>query len=168
MKAGSQRTLDENLILQDGQRILASAVIYGANASGKSSIIMSMALMRNIILQGSLEAASPALNNLEFYPFVHSSKQSPMLFETEFIDEGCHFIYSFEIMIKTFDMEKRRQITSEQLWIKRGKRMVPIFERDLQKVSVNRDKRVLSLIQYDEKLLLCRRQKRSELPDKLL
>ena len=35
MKAGAQRTLDENLIRKYGLRILPSAVIYGANASGK-------------------------------------------------------------------------------------------------------------------------------------
>ena len=43
MKAGTQRTLDENLIRENGLRILPSAVIYGANASGKSNIIMSLA-----------------------------------------------------------------------------------------------------------------------------
>jgi len=49
MKAGRQRTLDENLIRENGLRILPSAVIYGANASGKSNIIMSLALMREIV-----------------------------------------------------------------------------------------------------------------------
>jgi len=45
MRAGTQRTYDENLIRGAGMRILPSAVIYGANASGKSNIIMSLALM---------------------------------------------------------------------------------------------------------------------------
>lgn len=152
MGAGPQRTLDENLIRQNGLRILPSAVIYGANASGKSNIIMSLALMREIVLQGSLEASSPDLNNLELYPFAHSSDRNPMLFEVEFINQDSHFLYSFEVMTKLFDKEKR-QITSEQLWIKNNKGMIQIFERDLQRVAIKRDKKVLSLIQYDEKLL---------------
>lgn len=152
MGAGPQRTLDENLIRQNGLRILPSAVIYGANASGKSNIIMSLALMREIVLQGSLEASSPDLNNLELYPFAHSSDRNPMLFEVEFINEDSHFLYSFEVMTKLFDKEKR-QITSEQLWIKNSKVMIQIFERNLQRVAIKRDKKVLSLIQYDEKLL---------------
>jgi len=113
---------------------------------------MSLALMREIVIQGSLEASSPDLNNLELYPFAHSSDRSPMLFEVEFINEDSHFIYSFEVMTKLFDKEKR-QITSEQLWIKNNKGMIQIFERDLQRVAIKRDKKVLSLIQYDEKLL---------------
>lgn len=108
MGAGAQRTLDENLIRENGLRILPSAVIYGANASGKSNIIMSLALMREIVLQGSLETSSPDLNNLELYPFAHSSEQNPMLFEVEFTNEGSHFLYSFEVTTKLFDKEKRQ------------------------------------------------------------
>ncbi|ADY55485.1 abortive infection protein, putative [Syntrophobotulus glycolicus DSM 8271] len=152
MRAGAQRTLDENLIRENGLRILPSAVIYGANASGKSNIMMSLALMREIVLQGSLEASSSDLNNLELYPFAHDSEQNPMLFEVEFTNEGSHFLYSFEVMTKQFDKEKR-QIISEQLWINSNKGMIRIFERDRQRVEIKRDKKVLSLIQYDEKLL---------------
>ena len=40
MVAGRQTTLNENLIRAHELRIVPSAVIYGANASGKSNIIM--------------------------------------------------------------------------------------------------------------------------------
>lgn len=152
MEAGTQRTLDENLIRENNLRILPSAVIYGANASGKSNIIMSLALMREIVLQGSLEALSPDLNNMELYPFAHSSEQKPMLFEVEFTNEESRFLYSFEVLTKPFDKEKR-QVISEQLWINSNKALIQIFERNLERVTINRDKKVLSLIQYDEKLL---------------
>ncbi|WHH60024.1 ATP-binding protein [Petroclostridium sp. X23] len=152
MEAGAQRTLDENLIRENKLRILPSAVIYGANASGKSNIIMSLAIMREIVLQGSLEAFSSDLNNLELYPFAHSSEQKPMLFEIEFTNEESRFLYSFEVLTKSFDKDKR-QIVSEQLWINNNKTLIQIFERSLQRVAIKRDKKVLSLIQYDEKLL---------------
>jgi AAA15 family ATPase/GTPase len=152
MEAGTQRTLDENLIRKNNLRILPSAVIYGANASGKSNIIMSLALMREIVLQGSLETLSSDLNNVELYPFAHSSEQKPMLFEVEFTNENSRILYSFEVLIKPFDKEKR-QVISEQLWINSNKALIQIFERSLERVAINRDKKVLSLIQYDEKLL---------------
>lgn len=152
LKAGTQRTYDENLIRDAGLRILPSAVIYGANASGKSNVIMSLALMREIVLQGSLEASSPDLSNLELYPFAYSSLQEPMLFQIEFTNGGRRFLYSFEVMAKLFEKDKR-QIVSEQLWISSGKELIHIFERSLQHVAVKRDKKVLSLIQYNEKLL---------------
>jgi len=126
MKAGRQRTLDENLIRENGLRILPSAVIYGANASGKSNIIMSLALMREIVLLGSVGTSHPYLNNFELYPFVHSIEQSPMLFEIEFINQGVHFLYSFEVMTKSFEKGNRR-IVSEMLWINHNNKMMQIF-----------------------------------------
>ena len=152
MEAGAQRTLDENLIRKNKLRILPSAIIYGANASGKSNIIMSLAMMKEIVLQGSLEAFSQDLNNLELYPFAHSSEQKPMLFEIEFTDEESRFLYSFEVQTKSFDKDKR-QIVSEQLWIGNNKSLTQIFERNLHQVAIKRDKKVLSLIHYNEKLL---------------
>lgn len=152
MEAGPQRTLDENLIRKNGLRILPSSVIYGANASGKSNIIMSLALMREIVMQGSLETSSPDLSNMELYPFAHTSEHNPMLFEVEFVNEGNSFRYSFEVLTKLFDKEKR-QIVSEQLWMNSGKELIQIFERGLQRVEIKREKKVLSLIQYSEKLL---------------
>lgn len=151
MTAGMQRTLNENLIRKDGLRILPSAVIYGANASGKSNIIMSLALMKEIVLHGSLEALSSEFN-LELYPFAYSSEQNPMLFEVEFTNAGSHFQYSFEVLAKPFDKGKRH-IVSEKLLMNVNKSMITIFERDLHRVEIKRDKRVLSLIQYEEKLL---------------
>lgn len=152
MNAGVQRTLDENLIRENGLRILPSAVIYGANASGKSNIIMSLAVMREIVLQGSLETLSSDLNNLELYPFAHSAEQAPMAFEVEFTNNGKHFVYSFELMVKPFQKGKR-QILSEQLWMVNGKTLIQIFDRDANKVTIKKDKKVLSIIQYNENLL---------------
>lgn len=152
MNAGVQRTLNENLIRINNLRMLPSAVIYGANASGKSNIIMSLAVMRDIILQGSLETISPDLNNLELYPFAYTTEQAPMLFEIEFTNDGDHFVYSFEIMVNHFQKGKR-QIRSEQLLMLNGKSMIEIFYRDADKVTFNREKKVLSIIQYNEKLL---------------
>ncbi len=152
LKAGTQRTYDENLIREAGMRILPSAVIYGANASGKSNIIMSLALMREIVLQGSIEASSPDLSNMELYPFAYGSEREPILFQVEFTNEGRRFLYSFEVMAKLFEKDKR-QIVSERLWINSGKELIQIFERNSQRVAVKRDRKVLSLIQYNERLL---------------
>ncbi len=152
LNAGAQHTLDENLIRENGLRILPSAVIYGANASGKSNIIMSLAVMKEIVLQGSLETLSSDLNNLELYPFAHSAEQAPMAFEVEFTNNGKHFVYSFELTVKLFQKGKR-QILSEQLWMVNGKTLIQIFDRDANKVTIKKDKKVLSIIQYNEKLL---------------
>jgi AAA15 family ATPase/GTPase len=152
MNAGIQRTFNDNLIRQDNLRILPSAVIYGANASGKSNIIMSLSVMRDIILQGSVDAISPDLNNLELYPFAHSTDQMPMMFEVEFTNAGSHFIYSFEIMVSRFQ-KGNRQIISEKLYILHNKSQLQLFQRNDSKVEFSKDKKALSIIQYTDKLL---------------
>ena len=68
MVASRQTTLNDNLIREYGLRIIPSSVIYGANASGKSNIIMSLAIMKEIVLSGSIEGNSSNLSHLELYP----------------------------------------------------------------------------------------------------
>lgn len=153
MLAGLQRILNENLIKKDGYRILPSAVIYGANASGKSNIIMSLAVMKEIVLAGSLESNNPDLNNLEFYPFAHDKNNNPMLFEVEFTNNNQHMIYNFEIQCTPFKKEERK-IISENLFIINNKNeKIRIFERNEKTVSIMRDKKSLDLIKFDIKLL---------------
>ncbi|MBQ9993551.1 MAG: ATP-binding protein, partial [Clostridia bacterium] len=72
MKASRQTTFNENLIRKFDERILPSAVIYGANASGKSNILSSLFVFKNIVLAGSISNSSQELSNLELYPFAHN------------------------------------------------------------------------------------------------
>lgn len=153
MKAGTQRTMKENLIKENGYYVLPSAVIYGANASGKSNIIMSLAVMREIILSGSLESNNLDLNNLELFPFAYSDTESPMSFEIEFKHKGYHFIYGFEVLCKLFK-KASREIVSENLSVVVGNsKIIKLFERENDKVTIMKDKRALEVIQFDEKLL---------------
>lgn len=153
MVAGLQRTLNENLIKKDGNRILPSSVIYGANASGKSNIIMSLAVMKEIVLSGSLESNNPDLNNLEFYPFAHDEENRPMLFETEFTNNGKHVIYNFEIKCQPFQKGKRKIISENLLIVKNKDEKIKIFERNEGKVSIKKNKQALSYIKFDKELL---------------
>jgi AAA15 family ATPase/GTPase len=147
MRAGKQRTLNENLIREDGNRIIPSAVIYGANASGKSNIIMSLALMREIILSGSLKTNVPGINNLELYPFAHNGENRPITFEIEFKNNGHHLLYGFEVFCTLFEKSSRR-ITREALYVAKSKNnRIKLFERDKNKVTIMKDKKALNEMQ---------------------
>jgi len=114
MIAGRQTTLNDNLIREYDLRVVPSSVIYGANASGKSNIIMSLAVMKDIVLSGSLEANIPNLKNLELYPFAYQESEKPMKFEIDFIYGGKRLEFGFEVEVSTFKKETRR-IVSEFL-----------------------------------------------------
>jgi hypothetical protein len=55
LEASSDTEHEESVIDVCGTRLLKSAVIYGANASGKSNLIMAMNFMRMFVLTSSRE-----------------------------------------------------------------------------------------------------------------
>lgn len=153
MIAGRQTTLSKNLIRSYDLRIIPSAVIYGANASGKSNIIMSLAVMKDIVLSGSLEANLPNLKNLELYPFAYQDSGKPMTFEIDFIYDGMRLIFGFEIEVRTFKKDTRRIVREFLTYVDKAGKKTLIYSREQGKIRINQDKRNLGLIAFDEKLL---------------
>lgn len=154
MKAGAQTTLNNNLIRRDRKRYLPSAVIYGPNASGKSNVIMSLSLMREIILQGGIDGNAPELTELEICPFAYNAASKPMGFDIEFENGGRCFQYALMIEVEPFSSREKRRIVSEMLAMSNGKRLIPLFMRDESKVSFQRTKPVFDdMLGGNEKLL---------------
>lgn len=153
MIAGRQTTLNDNLIREYDLRIVPSVVIYGANASGKSNIIMSLVVMKDIVLAGSLEANLPNLKNLELYPFAYQESGKPMKFEIDFIYGGKRLEFGFEIEVSTFKKETRRIVFEFLTYIDKSDQKTIIYTRDQDKIQINEEKKALSLIKFDEKLL---------------
>ena len=151
-KAGKQRTFNENLIAKDGLRILPSAVIYGANASGKSNVIMSLSVMENIVTYGSLSKLPQQISSLEIYPFIHSEENSPMEFDITFENEGHYFQYMFAVMVDRFRKGKQR-IVKEVLKKKIGSSYIEIFHRNKNDVNINKTNKILKLIGFEELFL---------------
>ena len=153
MIAGRQTTLNNNLIREYGLRVVPSAVIYGANASGKSNIIMSLAVMKDIVLSGSLEASFPNLKNLELYPFAYQELEKPMCFKIDFLQDGKRLEFGFEIEVSTFKKETRKIVSEFLTYIDKSEQKTVIYSRDKGKIQINKEKKALSLIEFDEKLL---------------
>ena len=116
--------IDSNTFKINNMSLLSSAVIYGANASGKSSIFDAIKLMKNIIKNSvDLEKskhykARPFLLNKE-------TEYKSTIFEIEFIIEQVIYRYGFEIDIDS-------KILSEWLFQKKLKarsRYTNLFER---------------------------------------
>ncbi len=153
MVAGPQTTLNENLIRQYGYRLLPSVVLYGANASGKSNLIMSLAVMKQIVLAGTLESNHPDLNNLELYPFVHNGHKEPMSFELEFFHKGYHVLYGIELSCDSFKTGCRR---IEQEWFslfQQNGKEINIFRRDQDGLQLYTDAKALRFINQKKKLV---------------
>lgn len=155
LMASQQTTLNDNLIRWRDLRILPSAVIYGANAGGKSNLILAMEIMQEIVRSGSIDSNQSALQYLELYPFAYGDENMPMGFEMEFVSGDNHFVYGFELaMIPA--RRNTREIVSEFLSIisnNQAKTKIPVYSRKGQQVEINTSSKVLKLINIEKKLL---------------
>tara|TARA_R110002073_G_scaffold72537_1_gene177274 strand:- start:262566 stop:263882 length:1317 start_codon:yes stop_codon:yes gene_type:complete len=87
---------DEAIITTERMNLLKSAAIYGANASGKSNLLNSIAQMRWLVISSAKE--SQADDPLDMNPYLLDTKSSkkPTLFEMVFIIDNIKYRYGFE------------------------------------------------------------------------
>lgn len=99
---------------------MKSAIIYGANASGKSNLIRAVAAMKLIVLQGVISA--PVVREfLEPFLLTDAPWSTPTVFEMEFICDGQRYRYGFACTNSAIESE----------WLMRKqKRMKPLFIRE--------------------------------------
>lgn len=98
---------------KDTIKALPASVIYGANASGKSNLILAMYILRKIVLSGNLDVKEiiPFMDTL---PFIHDKRYfEPTEFEITFTQNNKTYRYGLGI-ITNLD---QRSITSEYLFI---------------------------------------------------
>jgi hypothetical protein len=78
-----------------GLRLLKLALIYGANASGKTTILKALDFLRDLVL----EPAEKKTDNLEFSPFLFDSetpKQNSII-SIDFIQNDVRYFYEVEL-----------------------------------------------------------------------
>jgi uncharacterized protein len=124
------KILDENNVINLTQdlKLLKSKAIYGANASGKSTIIRAFVAFIAIvnrsvkdeeILQGTIEP------NILF----SDTEESPTFFQLSFILEGVHYRYGFEATAN--------EIVSEWLFGSPALKEINFFTREGTEIKVN-------------------------------
>lgn len=94
-KAKGISELKQNVFTYKGQKLLRSAVVYGANSSGKSNLVKALDRMRECVL------TSVKLNDsdkLEHSPFLLAldNEEKPTYFEVIFLIDSKRVRYGFE------------------------------------------------------------------------
>lgn len=74
--------------------LLHSAVIYGANAAGKSNLIAALQVMRNIVLNSANAQEGDVLSITPFL-FDATSASSATEFEVTFVSDSVRYVYGF-------------------------------------------------------------------------
>lgn len=125
MSAGASKDLrDENTFappVEGLPRLLRSAVVYGANASGKSNLIKALDFMQEFVLSSSKESQEG--EKIKRKPFLlhpeGTSKESE--FEAVFVEDDIRYQYGFSVT--------GERVTHEWLLAYPGNRAQRWFER---------------------------------------
>ncbi|KEQ28310.1 hypothetical protein N180_01360 [Pedobacter antarcticus 4BY] len=125
---------DLNNVFYDinNKKYLKTAVIYGANGSGKSNLINAMAFLKGFIQNSSNN--SQADDNIDIIPFLlnSSTEDSPSTFEIVFVVDGFKYRYGFEA--------DEKKIYSEWLFgidLGNSNKESYYFTRELQSIKTN-------------------------------
>lgn len=107
--------------------LVKTAVVYGANASGKSNLLRALEYFIDKILYSS----GPGTSAGTYSPFIldQQSAAEPTLFEAVFVVDKVTYRYGFEV--------QQQSVITEWLYIRR-KQETYVFERDANELRVNR------------------------------
>lgn len=129
LEAGSITEHKDNVVKEGKYKVLRSAVIYGANSSGKSNFIKALGFMRDTIANSSKLNST---DELKVKPFLLSTdtENRPSFFEILFFEKGIRYRYGFEI--------DNNKIHSEWLYLlnDNSKNEILYFIRNLDGVGV--------------------------------
>lgn len=133
---------------------ICSSIIYGPNASGKTTIIGAMDTMRSIVLRGNIlndndPYPNEAANHLELIPNNQLKERKPVSFYISFVDSGYHIEYSFSMNVGFFlEKDFKREIVKELLSING----ITIYSRG-QNLELNQTKKVCNILSMGAKTI---------------
>jgi uncharacterized protein len=127
----ANKELDTSNVIAAGARLklLTSAGIYGANASGKSNLINALYFMHTLIINSARE--SQASDPIDTSPFrlLDSSEKRPSFFEVMFVLENQKYRYGFEV--------NREKVVREWLYVTPTIREAMLFQREGENIEIN-------------------------------
>lgn len=138
MEASSDKNLLENVIEFDNLKLLRTAAIYGANASGKSNLFKILGTVVNSIKNSNL-IQEGALLPFVPYKFSEETINEPCEFEITFIAQGIKYEYSFKATNKAV-------IEEELLYYPKKKKSKIFTRKNISEYEFVNDKGIMTRI----------------------
>lgn len=128
LQAAPIKGQDENPTIDvERYKLLRGAVIFGANSSGKSNLMIAMSTMKRLLLESFEKSSSSELGISPF--LLHSDLENkPSFFEVIFMANSIRYRYGFEVDNTTVRSE----------WLYESKKIVekPLFLREDDGIKV--------------------------------
>jgi AAA15 family ATPase/GTPase len=112
-----------------GYRLLKSAVVYGANASGKSKLFDAITFMKYFVINSSKESQKGERIEVEPFRLSKETENEPSEFEIIFLFNNELFRYGFEVT--------KQKIVSEWLYHKPKTKEVELFYREANTFDIH-------------------------------
>lgn len=123
-------SLNNNLLTTfQGDKLLKSTLIYGANASGKTNLIQAMEWFKIIVLSSYRNLEQNLLKIIMPFILDKDCKNKPSEFEISFIEKNIKYRYGLSIF--------NGEIIEEWLYFNANKRETSLFFREKQSVEFN-------------------------------
>jgi AAA15 family ATPase/GTPase len=129
MVASSDREHEETntIPVNDKLKLLKNAVLYGANAGGKSNLIKAIAFMKDFVLSSSKESSTDKISVKKFRLSTETENE-PSTFEITFMIENIRYRYGFQA--------DNEQVHSEWLFYVPTIREATLFTREKDKIKL--------------------------------
>ena len=123
--------LDKNNVFKVNQNfsLLKSAAIYGANASGKSNLILALYFMQSFVINSSKLQITDKID-LEKFRLSSETEDKPSFFKIVFYLDNKTYEYSFEVT--------QERVISEGLSCTPKTRKTNIFSREKDKIKYSK------------------------------
>lgn len=108
MVATSLRDEDEGLIAckaSPSGKVVPAAVVYGANASGKSNLISALQFMRSAVLLSHSHGVPGTPPPRSPFALDDTAASSPSSYEIDFVVGGVRYFYEFSVGEEAFESE---------------------------------------------------------------
>lgn len=125
--------------------VLKSAVIYGANASGKTKFVEALAFMKYFVLNSAIYTQKGDSIPIEPFQLNTESIHEPSRFEIIFSYKEVLYRYGYEV--------SRSEVVSEWLYYKPNVREVELFFRDRQTFTTHKNYFKQGKILIDKKMV---------------
>lgn len=122
--AGSDDTFEEGLKPFSNFRVMPSAVIYGANGSGKSNFISALEFMRNLVSESIKHQPGQGIFQA---PHKLNPADVPSEYDIQFVKDDIRYAYGFSIV--------KNAVKNEYLYYFPKGRQVKIFERNAMEIK---------------------------------
>ena len=113
----------------DKLRLLKSAAIYGANASGKTNLAKAMQFMKRFALNSSKDTQDGECIATDVFRLSETTVNEPSFFQVVFLADGVTYRYGFEVTAE--------RVISEWLFAAPVAREANLFQRDADGIRVN-------------------------------